>query len=252
MSTNTNTEKKETKLSFDPVPMDFPGLITTMYCDTSQIARLVNNSLRPIFPEVYGAKVEPSQSNRVLDISVIFINNKNIVLGDKQYKVMEEILSEENIRNNLNARLKYFNNIRTANTNQRTYKLKEQAKQILSDLVPSYAIERNGKVNWKAITQEFNIRQYNNSDKIGLSVQLDFNKLLRKIYGYKNEDGSLWNYLAFIGSPINPQMGYNGTFVANKWQVFILRCKDRDVIDLANRYGLDTSMGYNRMGIITD
>lgn len=248
--------EKEVKIIANVEPLEFPGLITTMYCDTVQIAKLINNYLKPLFPDCYGVKVEPefhpNSVNKSLSVVVVFTDKGQDMVGNGQYKALEPIVTQEKIKNSLNTRLKYYNNLRTSNRYQNVYQFTKAAKDILGDLVPNSAIGKNGKINWKDIMSEFTLRQYNAQNVIGVSIVLDFNKILKKIYGHKTEDQSTWNYLVLVGNPLNPQRAMDGSIIATKWQVFILRLKDKDVFDLASRYGYDATMGMNRMGIITD
>lgn len=259
MSTiNLNTQnQKEEKLSLNVMPSEFPGLITSMYCDTVQIAKIINNFMKPIFPDCYGVRVEPVMAPnspiKSLSVTIVFVDKGKDSVGENQYKALEPIVTQDKIKNDMSARLKYYNNLRTSNAFQKVYQFTDDAQQLLSELVPNFAFKGNGKVDWKKITSEFNLRQYNNQSLIAVGLTVDFNKVLKKIYGYKTEDKSTWNYLVMVGNPLNPQRTFDGNIVASKWQVFILRLKDKDVFDLANRYGYDASMmGMNRMGIITD
>lgn len=256
LNTAEATNKEEKRLSIDVMPSEFPGLITTMYCDTTQISKLINNFIRPIFPDEYGTRVEvqtfPNNPAKILSIMVIFTDKGSVALGEGQYKALEPIVTQDKLKSNMSTRLKYYNNMRVSNNTQNVYQFTEEAKEMLSELVPNSALDKKGNVRWNQIMTEFNLKSYNTPNLIAVGLYLDFNKVLKKIYGHKTQDKSVWNYLVMVGNPINPVMAYDGSMTAKKWQVFIMRIKDKDIYDLATRYGYDAAMGMNRMGIITD
>lgn len=240
---------KETKSYIGYLNAPFPGLITTAYTDTSDMVTLFNNFLSPLFPDYYGCKIEIDR-NRMLTVKICFVDS-GIPERSGQYKVLEEIVDRNKINNNVDARIDYYNT-NFANSNglrNETYKLTDKAKEVLKEIIPSYFFNGNGKVNWKACSEEISINNFGKA-VIGYQVIVDFNKLLKRLYGEICEDGSKWNYAVIIGNPINPVRAYDGSLISEKWQIFILRVKDNDVYDIVTQYNGYQQFGGNKMGFV--
>lgn len=242
-------DKDAVKTFIDPLNAPFPGLITTAYTDTDEMITMFNNFLAPLSPDFYGCKIEVNE-NKQMFVYLCFTDSDTPVNDKYQFKAMEQIVDKNKINNSIDARIDYYNNTFANNNGIRNqiYKLTDKAKEVLKELMPPYAFYNGNQVNWKEYSCEIALNTFGKS-VIGYQVVVDFNKLLKKVYGDLCEDGGRWNYLVLIGNPINPVRTFTGNLISNKWQLFILRLKDKDVYDVATQYGYQ-QFGGNKMGFV--
>ena len=245
----TRPKENSTKACIGCLNAPFPGLLTTAYTDTSDMVTLFNNFFSPLFPFNYGCNIEFDR-NRMITVRICFVDS-GIPERAGQYKVLEQVVDKNRINSSIDARIDFYNSNFANNNGLRneTYKLRDKAKEVLKEIVPSYFFNGNGKVNWKECSGEISINNFGKA-VIGYQVIVDFNKLLKKLYGEVCEDGSKWNYAVLIGNPINPVRAYDGSLISEKWQLFILRVKDKDVYDIITQYNGYQQFGGNKMGFI--
>lgn len=241
--------EKNKRLRMSVTPMEFPELIETSYVDTVGCCSLINNLLRPIFPDYFGSKIEIAQNKQL--ITSIFFVDKNIDPGEGQFKAIEQFATKDKLNSDVDTRIQLFNRTHANIKRQNMLQLTKEAKDMLFDIVPRQAFDNKGKVNWNNITTEGSAPiggMFNN--QIYLQVTIDLSRVLKIVYGSKAEDGGNLSYQIIIGNPINPMRAMSGAVMANKWQMFIMRINDKDVDALANEYGY-IAMGGNNLGIVS-
>lgn len=242
-------QEKAAPLHITTEKLDFPDLIATMYSDTEKLCYLINSLFRPVFSDYYGSKVEIVQ-NRQLYTTIYFHDNGLNNTTSGQYRGIERIIDKNNL-NNAEDRINAINKFMTTTVNNRKfYKLTNEAKQLLKDVIPSQFINKaNGHVNWDNLMRECTSQNQFGQSQICIQIVVDLVRIIKLLYGARSDNGGVWNYMINVGSPINPINTPNGGILSNKWQIFIMRTNSKDVTEVAAQYGF--TYGGNDMGIIT-
>jgi len=255
---NNNSNKNQeaaknvnVRLTFDS--LEFPRLVETAIADTDTFAQLINNVFSPALPQYYGSKIEVVQNRNVLT-TIYFTDDgqhNDIEMGydneNGPFKAITPILTAENNKSAL-TRMKAYNFIHSnGSTRPKTYKLTEEGKSLLSEFVPTQAInKKNNKINWDAIVHEQSFQEGFGRTTTVFGVTIDFNKLIRRIY----DDGkhTKYSYQVMIGNPVNNNLmtagGYN---VNTNWTMMIMRVENDDVVNLCRKFGFSAS---NNLGIV--
>lgn len=251
MNTKTNAaandEKKEKLVLELDTPVEFNSLIQTEYSTTCEFCdEYINPLFHNVFSDFYGSKIEIA-ANRSLITTLAFYENN---IDDSRAKGIERTISKDSM-NDVDNKIKLINNTLASDRYHNQYKLTQDCKDLLENVIPSGARQANGKINWKLITGEscvsnnFNFVSGGQSQVI-IQVQIDINKLLRVIYGAKNANDS-FQYMALIGNPINPVSGLNGQLIVKNWQLFLLKLSNNAVQEITKSYGIS---GQNNLGFI--
>ena len=226
---------------------NFPDLIATVYSDTVKFPKEVNSLFRSVFADWHGTKIELIQ-NRQIFTTIHFHEIPEGSEGDSLYRGIERTVTKESL-SSADSRIDALNHFASfGHRNQ--YRLTKEAKQILKDVVPvQYINHKNGNVDWNKLVSEGSIPSDMGYGMIAtVQVVVDINRILKLMYGDKDEEGNKWQYMATIGNPINPAPSPAG-LIASQWQLFLMRCNVKDVEYLAREYGL--RFGSDN-GIITD
>lgn len=242
-------EWDRTRLHISVELKEFPDLISTMYADTQMLSMAINGVLNLVFSDYYGSKIEIVQ-NRQLFASVFFSEDSSKAAGAQQYKAIEPVISKDKM-NSADSRINALNHFASFG-HRNVYKITEKGDQLLRDVIPDSAINRNtGKVDWSKIMTEGSLNQNGIwASRSYVQVSIDLNKMLKVMYGGRTDDGGSWEYMVNVGSPVNPVMTPLGETRANKWQLFIMRANKKDVEDMARMMGFN--FGGNDMNIVTN
>ena len=250
--TQEQAKKSNAKLVLDSI--EFPRLLETAISDTDTFSELINNVFSPAFPQYFGSRIEVVANNRNICTTIFFSDDGQHTDEEMGYseqgpfKAITPILTSENNRSAI-SRMKAYNFIHnnSGSTRPKTFKLTEDGKSLLSEFIPSQAInQKNGKINWDAITleQSFNDGFAHTTTVFG--VRIDFTKLIRRVYN--DDKHTKYSYQVMIGNPVNNNlMSAGGVVLSNNWQMFVLRVDPDDVVNLARKYGYGTS---NNLGIV--
>ena len=251
---NNNKNQEQAKKSNAKLvlnSLEFPRLLETAIADTDTFAQLINNVFSPVSPQYFGSKIEVVANRRIC--TTIFFSDDgqhgDTEMGYDQetgpFKMITPILTSDNNKSAI-SRMKAYN-FSHSGSHPKTFKLTEEGKSILSEFIPSQAInQKNGKINWDAITSEKSFPDGFGRTTTVFGVTIDFTKLIRRIYD--DEKHTKYSYQVLIGNPVNNNlMTANGYAVNSNWQMFILRVDAEDVMLLARKYGYGTS---NNLGIV--
>ena len=239
------TNKKE-KLSFHVTQaLPFENLIQTMYSDSSAFCNeAINPLMRMVFNDYYGSKIEVAQNKSIIT-SLYFAENN--IKDEGKTNAIERVITSDSLRD-IDNRIKMVNNTIGSKSYQNQFKLTQDGKDILEDIVPSGVRQSNGKINWGAITSEGILKNTfgMNNDVIYIQVVVDINKIIPLIYGSKDGDDT-YQYMVTIGNPINPQTTYGCNIIVKQWQMFVMKLSSNATRKIAQQYGIS---GQNNLGII--
>lgn len=238
---NFNTSNRK---HIKSVKAEFPSFISTMYGDNEVFCNLVNQYLKPVFPQLHGSVISISNDNRTLYTVIYFLDRPDTTYQDGQVKAIEKVLDKKDLSSSIN-RIRAINQISSAN--RRFYKLTDEAKELLMDVIPMMAVNRqNGKVDWNKIQDEVT----DGNGIVYTRVMIDLGRVLKAIYGNKDESGK-GNYLynIMVGKPINAVRSPSGMILEDRWQIFVMRVNSLDVEKVAAQYGY-VATG-NQFGIVT-
>ena len=251
---NNNNEqvqkKAEPKLVFER--LEFPKVLETALADTDTFADLINNVFSAALPQFYGSKIQIVQNRRILTTIYFTDDGKHtdIEMGydneNGPFKAITNIISPQDNKSAI-SRMKNYNFVHTNNSYRpKQFRLTEEGKSILSEFVPSQAInQRTGKINWDAIVHEETISDGFGNPTTVFGVTIDFTKLIRRLY---DNNGGKYCYLVQIGNPITNNLttagGYN---ISQNWAMFIYRVDADDVQAIIRKFGFGSA---NSSGIV--
>lgn len=225
----------------------FDSLIQTAYTSSIEFCdEFINPVFRLIFADFYGSKIEVG-ANRML-ITTLAFSESNI--DDGRAHAVTRMFGKD-AKNDVDARIQMINKTIGSSRYQNQFKLTQDAKDLLEDIIPTGARQSNGSINWGAISGEgavTNTFNWINQPQPIIQVQIDINRLVKCIYAENDkESGDSFQYMVTLGGPINPVSGLNGQMIVKNWQLFILRLSNKTVEDIARTYGVT---GQNNMGFI--
>lgn len=267
-STTTNQKKGETKLKYPklcPLPKEFPGLYYTCVTDTTELSCLINNLIRPIMPDLKGSKIDFSNNYPICEL--FFVDNNSYRLVEGQCKTITSIFTntenEKNFSSTAIANIAQFvqNAKNLTKPFKKYYKLTEEAKACLTDIIPSWAFDRfnKNKIKWDLIVSEGSCQDRSpilspmssNNNLVYVSVKVDLYKLLKLIYGDKTKDGGEVGYYVNPTFPIDPIQTADRKLIANKWGLLIIQLKELDAKRLIRERGYEPFTD-NSLGIVCD
>lgn len=225
----------------------FPDLIATAYSDTIKFPKEINAMFRTVFADWHGSRMEVVQ-NRQLFTTIHFHEIPEGSVPKDQYRGIERIIDKNSLRNS-DSRIDALNHMASFG-HRNLYRLTNEAKQMLKDVVPVQFINhKNGSVDWNKVVSEGSVQAENGYGTVAiLQIVVDINRVLKLMYGDKSDDDGDFQYMVNVGNPINPVPSPAG-LITNQWQLFIMRCNTKDVRYLASEYGFRFG---NNNGIITD
>lgn len=246
--TQETQEKQKLKLTIPNRPR-FDSMIATAYTSSIEFCNdFINPIFRSTFVDYYGSKIEVG-INRMLIATLAFCE-QNTAAEDGRVHAIERTITKETMQD-VDTRIQLVNKSIGARQYQNQYKLTQDGKDILEDIIPYGAKKNDGSINWNAISGEgaiTNTFNFVQQQQPIIQVQIDLNRLAKLIYGGTEEEtGGSFQYMVTLGSPINPVAGMGGQMIVKNWQLFILRLSSKTVEDIARSYGVT---GQNNMGYI--
>lgn len=239
----------------NPIQFSSSNLTESLYMDSVEMSELISDVMHQLFADFFGAKIVINPQYREPICTLYFAEDGNNNTG---YHAIDRIISKNS---DAEDRIKFVNRMSTTGHHQSLFKLTEDGKDLLGDIIPNYARNANNhKINWEKITQEesyidSSIYGINNSIPL-LAVVVDLNKLVRIMYGASQQiidpdtgavtDTVNYQYKVNVGNPINPANTGNGNTIANRWQLFIVRLNMNIANGIAAKYGLNAG---NNLGI---
>lgn len=243
-------ESKKEKQTIGAVGLEFPQLLSAGYVTTKDLSNLINSFYHAVFSDYYGSKLEVAANGQ---ISIRLFFKPSDVSGIKDFNSSISALESINKPSDTDAysRIERANRFNNPNGNYRNYKFTDDAKEMLSEFVISSGINRNGGVNWNAVSEETTGSDNYNRPQIYVSLTCDIYKIIRKLYGDKTSNNGHWDYNIEVKAPIAPKMDPNGNVIATNYSLLLWRIDSSDVTALAARFGYG-DFGTNSLGINTE
>lgn len=237
MAEDKNTKKKLTLKVEDP--MSFDGFIDTYYTDSISLSERIHEFMDSFFADYFGTKIQIDAQTRSPLCILAFKENQ---AESNLFRGIERAVSKAG---DMNDRINMINSMQGNGFGNRRkmYRLTQDAKELLEDIVPNMAKDNKGNVNWDKITGEDtfgnNINNYG-QNYLFYRVNVDLNRLVRAMFGAKNKEGENYQYMVNVGNPLVPTADTKGRIIANNWQLFIMRLNSDAVNRIARNYGYGT------------
>ncbi|MGL5330976.1 MAG: hypothetical protein ACRDD7_17065 [Peptostreptococcaceae bacterium] len=213
-------QREPLRLNVEPVPFD--GILKSKLTTTFDVSKLINGMLRPTFVDYEGCIVIPDNYGQLQ--CQLFFKDKGNATDDKV-----KALSPVTERVKGTGMASRINKLNLRNSNK-AYELTQDAKDILGEFIQIPRGQKN--INWNNFVFEQTEQNYNGYTIFVKVVNLDINKLVRKIYGGKIE-GARIDYNISIIRPIGVTTNTAQNFLIN-----IQQLDSREVEKLANAVGI--------------
>ena len=212
-------ERQKIKLTFDKVA-DFDATAETMFTTTADLSSVVNSVFAPIFDDYYGAKVDVYYDGRSFyPVAMLYFT----MFDDKTYNDHPDgIYAFKPKFAGVDNGERIYRTIQRIGNQNASLKKKISLTQDCKDIFEQFMLtDRTGKINWDTV---YDAEGYDNKTFVKL-FKLDFNKLIRKIYGeLDDEKKPCW----YLGIPTKPVVAVNSVNMpANvNWVIQITRLHD--------------------------
>lgn len=248
---NEKVEAKKERIELE-TKATFPELLSAGYMSLSDLSKLVNKLFFSVFDDFFGCKLELDPQSGRIQSRIFFSPSAEKSKDAAGCYAIEDATTGSNM-NDIASRLSLANRLNNPNGNWKNLQLTKEGKEKLEDFLVGSAFNRNGGINWGAVTNEVTTAPTQFArPQIFFSVDIDIYKVIRTIYGGKSNTGSKWNYNIEVKNPINPiQDPVTGKVTATNFNLLIWRVDSSDVYRLAERFGFN-GYGSNSLGINTD
>lgn len=244
MSENTNNKERKPMFIEVTEPQKFEKLASTTLETTQRLAKRINKLMSTVFADYYGAVVYCTAGNGNVapyQQFMVEVHFKPLPAGavnpsDSRIRAFKPVDEAKNTKDVVSTLKSIYGTLRTS----AKFELTKEAAEILSEfMMPNMninAFDPNSYNNFKA--------EYVDNTHFGAApamvkiVNLDLTKLVKKIYGYKNEDGKKVDYGVIPYGPVTPNI--NNQMVQNNanWRVIIMQIEAEKAFDLAAEFGL--------------
>lgn len=246
MSENNANNNKERKPMFIEVtePQKFEKLAATTLETTQRLAKRINKLLSTVFADYYGAVVYCAVGNGNVGMNQQFmveVHFKPLPAGAlnpndnrvRAFKPIDEAKTGDDVVANLKA---IYGTIRTS----AKYEMTKEAAEILSEfMMPGTNVDPFKPDSYDRFKAEYvDNTHFGAAPAMVKVMNLDLTRLVKKIYGYKNEDGKSVDYGVIPYGPVTPN--FNNQMVQNNanWRVIIMQIEAEKAFDLAAEFGL--------------
>lgn len=246
MSNNQNNKEPERKPMYLEItqPEKFEKLAATSLETTQRLAKRINKLFSTAFVDYYGAAIYCMAGNGNVapyQQFMVEIHFKPVAVGSvnpndtrvRAFKPMDEATPKSDILANLKN---IYGNFRTS----AKFQLTNEAAEILSEfMLPGAEVNAFKPETYDRFKAEYMDQpQFGQSPVMVKIMNLDLTKLIRKIYGSKNEEGKRVDYGIIPYGPVAPNM--NNTMIQNNanWRVIVMQIESEKTFDLASEFGL--------------
>lgn len=222
----------------------FPKLASTTLETTQRLAKRINKLFSTVFTDYHGSVVYCTAGNgntAPYQQFMVELHFKPLALGSvdpddgrvRAFKPIGEKAASDDIVANLKQ---VYGNFRTS----AKFQLTEEASQILSEfMMPGINIDPFKPSTYDALKAEYVDNSTFGQSPIMVKIgQLDLVKLIKKIYGFKAEDGSKVDYGVIPYGPVVPNMNNQAIQNTANWRVMILQIDAEKAFDLATQFGI--------------
>lgn len=252
---NTTTSEKRKPQYIEVTEHDkFEKLAATSLETTQRLAKRINKLFSVAFVDYYGAAIYCLSGNGNSGPQfMVEIHFKPLAAGYvnpndarvRAFKPIEE-KSSSDIVSNLKS---IYGNLRTS----AKFELTKDAAEILSEfMTPGCNIDPFNPASYNNFKQEYvEGTQFGQGPAMVKIFNLSLDKLVRKIYGNKNEDGKRVEYGVIPYGPVNPSL--NNSMMQNNanWRVVIMQIEAEKTRDLATEFGLIPASNGSNGPIVT-
>lgn len=226
---------------------DMNSTYSAKLATTEELAKLINNLFKPVFPQWYGCRV--FVDNGRVRIQLYFADNVGAQYPEGTIKVLEPI--QANNRNIDRTGIGLVQAMNSRGQYATVYKLTQEGKDALGEFV--YENSANGKSNYigdyrdrnynwnnKQICCETIDRDIANRTTICVMIEIDPLRLCKKLYGAEKEPGINWVYDVHPIRPIPGSEVFSGNMAigSSKWLLDIKQIDPQDISDaMANVTG---------------
>lgn len=238
-------------------PEKFDGLARTSFETTQKLAKRINKLFSTAFADYHGSVVYCTAGNANVNPGQMFmveIHFKPLTAGsihpdDKRVRAFKPIdESVADTSNVLTGIKSIYNNFRSTSK----FQITEEAAEILSEfMLPGLNIDAFKPSSYDQVKAEYVDNPYSGvSPAMVKIINLDLTRLIKKIYGGKNEDGNKVEYGIIPYGPVAPNMNTGMTQSSANWRVAIMQINADKTFDIASEMGL-IPVNAGSAGIVT-
>ena len=229
---NNGGETRE-KYRLEVEPGEFGGTMKTELTTTNNLTKVIYDLFSGVNNDFEGCALDVNPMNNQLQLTLYF---KEKPVNPNKLKNLV------NIANNVAGRnAKPMDRITSMNIRQqnRVYELSEETKEMLEEFIDA-PVQKDGsrKINWRQVAFEKTERNQYAGNSIYVAVTgLNLNRVLKKMYGGKNEDGDRVDYNTTIIAPITN----NFSSQTQNFLISIIQLNDKAVQNLCKEIGFATN-----------
>lgn len=240
----SNTETRKPLRIEITQPEKFEKLAATTMETTQKLAKRINKLFSVAFADFYGSAVYCTAGNGNVapyQQFMVELHFKPMTMGslapnDTRVRAFKPI-EEGTVKSDVVAGLKsIYGNFRSTSK----FELTSDAAEILSEFVlPGVNIDPFKSSSFDQLKAEYqDAPQFGQSPIMVKITGIDLSKLIKKIYGSKNEDGKPIDYGVIPYGPVAPTV--NNQMVQNNmnWRVVIMQIDKEKTFDIGSEFGL--------------
>ena len=258
MSNNNQTEPRKPMYLEITEPEKFDGIARTTFETTQRLAKRINKLFSTAFVDYHGSVIYNNAGNGNATFNQQFmveIHFKPLTVGSiapndtrvRAFKPVDENVGDKS--NVLQGVKSIYNNFRSTSK----FQLTEEAAEILSEFIlPGVKIDPFKPSTYDSIKAEYvDTPQYGQAPVMVKIINLDLIKLIKKIYGNKNESGNRVDYGIIPYGPVAPLNNANVMVQSSaNWRLQILQINADKTFDMASEMGIIPT-GSGSAGIVT-
>lgn len=214
-------------------PLEFDGELKSKMIKTSELGGMITTMLRAILSDYQGCIIVPDNSGQLR--LFLYFKDHGYPIPEGKYKCLRSAL-------NMNKNASSFEKINFFNMRNRmkTYDLTDDAKELLSEFIPTKPGE---KIKWDKLMIEKTQQEIGSYSVMVELAGLDLNRVVRKLYGARENKARL-DYSVSLVRPLTP-VNCSGQFnPANAiYLVNVLQMNNEQVAKLANTVGFVPTNG---------
>ena len=244
VKTTTNNPKKEPTRIVVTTPEKFEKLASTSLETTQRLAKRINKLFQTAFADFYGSTIYCMSGNGntapnqqfMVELHFKPMTAGSIPASDGRVRAFQPI-DERADATDLVGNLK---RLRGTYSSSARFQMTNDAAEILSEFVmPGITVDPFKPETFNGIKAEYvdNV-QFGQAPVMVKVGSIDLVRLIRKIYGDKNQDGKRVDYGIIPYGPVVPNM--NNQMVANNanWRVIMMQVEADKTFDIAAEFGL--------------
>lgn len=237
-----NTGKRQPMYIEITQPEKFDKLAATTLETTQRLAKRINKLFSSAFVDYHGAAIYCMAGNGNVapyQQFMVEIHFKPLTVGSvnqndtrvRAFKPIEEGVAKSDVVANLK---RIYGNFKSS----ARFELTSEASEILSEfMISGTNVDPFNPATYNQYKAEYQDNQFGQNPVMVKIVNLDLTKLIRKIYGNKNEEGKRVDYGIIPYGPVIPTANAMVNNNAN-WRVIIMQIEAEKTFDLASEFGL--------------